>query len=106
MIVNVFSAIEYSKIGCPLVNNFKTEAPMKAKIIAGIPNFRITPTLAFLPKTKNLNRLFKKWTIDVRVMAISIGKNNPKTGSNIVPNPKPENKVNAEPIRATIHIIK
>ena len=38
-------------------------------------------------------------------MAISIGKNNEKTGNNIVPKPNPEKKVNIEAINATKQII-
>jgi hypothetical protein len=48
--------------------------------------------------------LFKKCTIEVSTIAISIGKNNPNTGSKIVPKPKPENKVKAAPIKATRQI--
>lgn len=36
----------------------------------------------------------------VNAMAISIGKNNANTGTNIVPKPKPENRVSPEPINA------
>ena len=39
-------------------------------------------------------------------MAISIGKNKPKTGNKIVPNPKPEKKVNIEAIKASVGITK
>jgi hypothetical protein len=52
-----------------------------------------------------LNRLFKKWTIPVRPIAISIGKNSINAGVRIVPRPKPEKKVRTETKKATIGMI-
>ena len=79
--------------------------PNKAAIIAGIPNFSNTSLLACFPTNKNLNKLFAKWTIPHNPMAISIGKNNIKTGVNKVPNPKPEKKVRMAVKNATIDMI-
>jgi hypothetical protein len=42
----------------------------------------------------------------VSVIAISTGKNNAKTGRSIVPSPKPENKVNPDPNKETMQMMK
>jgi len=47
-----------------------------------------------------LKILFKKCTMAVKAIAVGSGKNIPKTGSKIVPNPKPEKKVSIEANRA------
>lgn len=86
------------------LSNFKIYAPRKAKRMAGIPKARMIFLLAFFPNKNNLKELFRKWTIAVRIIAISMGKNNPKMGSNRVPKPKPENSVKADPISAIIQI--
>ena len=52
-----------------------------------------------------LKILFKKCTIAVIGIAISIGKKRLKTANKIVPNPKPEKNVNNEPINAERIII-
>lgn len=49
-------------------------APKKANRIAGIPKIRMVFQCAFFPTKKTLKILFKKCTIAVKVMAISIGK--------------------------------
>lgn len=41
----------------------------------------------------------------VKAIDNSIGKNNPKTGSNKVPKPKPEKSVNPDPRNATKQMI-
>ncbi len=48
--------------------------------------------------------LFRKCTMAVRIMAVSIGKNKAKNGVRIVPRPNPEKKVSMEAINATIPI--
>jgi hypothetical protein len=49
--------------------------------------------------------LFSRWTIAVKEMAISIGKNTAKAGSSTVPRPKPENSVTPEATKATTDIM-
>jgi hypothetical protein len=82
-----------------------TYAPKNAAKIDGIPNRMMVALSACFPKSDSLKRLFRKCTIAVSIIAISIGKNNPKTGTNNVPNPKPENNVKPEPKKATLHIM-
>lgn len=50
--------------------------------------------------------LFKKCTIAVIAMAISIGKNTTNKGVKIVPTPNPEKKVRMEVSKETAPIIK
>ena len=83
----------------------KTSEPIKAASTAGIPNRRSTSLLAFRPTKMSLKMLLKKWTIPVKAMANSTGKNNIKTGVNKVPNPKPEKKVRMAVKNATIDMI-
>ncbi|GEJ29582.1 hypothetical protein FPKKA176_contig00040-0016 [Flavobacterium psychrophilum] len=73
--------------------------------MAGIPNLKTTSLFAFFPKRNSLKILFIKCTKAVSTTAISMGKNNPKIGNKIVPKPKPENKVKAEPNSANKQMI-
>ena len=73
----------------------KTEAPTKAPKMAEIPNCIRMDFSANRPRRASFNTLFKKWTMAVRATANSTGKNMANTGINSVPNPKPENSVNA-----------
>ena len=41
----------------------------------------------------------------VSAMARSMGKNKANTGTNMVPNPKPEKRVKPDPNKATMHIM-
>lgn len=50
--------------------------------------------------------LLRKCTIAVKVIAISIGKNSAKTGTRIVPKPKPEKKVSNDANKETRQIKK
>lgn len=50
--------------------------------------------------------LFRKCTIAVKAIAISIGKNKPNAGNKIVPKPKPEKKVKIEANNARIGITR
>jgi hypothetical protein len=47
--------------------------------------------------------LFAKCTIAVSATAIGSGTNTAKTGIRIVPNPKPEKKVNSDAEKAVTH---
>ena len=80
-------------------------APKNEKSSAGTPKPNTTFLSMFLKTNPSLKILFKKWTIAVKAIAISIGKNNPKAGNNIVPSPNPEKKVSAEANKATKGII-
>jgi hypothetical protein len=71
----------------------------------GIPKFIMVDLSACFPTNANLKRLFKKCTIAVNAMDNSMGKNNPNTGSNKVPKPKPEKSVNPDPRNATKQIM-
>ena len=68
-------------------------APANEAKIAGIPKRSKTDLSVFLPTNAILKRLFEKCTTPVSAMAISIGKNIAKTGTKIVPSPKPEKNV-------------
>ena len=81
-------------------------APIKAAIMAGIPNLKSTLLLALLPTRNSLNILLKKCTTPVNAIANSIGKNKAKTGIKIVPKPNPEKKVKMEVKNATRQIMK
>ena len=83
-----------------------SQAPKKAKGIAGKPNFRSTALLIFLKVKLNLKILFKKWTIAVIAIATSIGKNKMNAGVKMVPTPNPEKKVSNEVNNATKPMMK
>ena len=76
--------------------------PRKAQIIQGIPNFRVIFLSKPFPEMITLNRLLRKWTIQVITIASSSGKNRANTGSIIVPIQNPEKKVSIEAKKATI----
>ena len=82
----------------------KSEDPIKASKMAGIPNRITTFLLNCLPTSNNLNILLLKWTIPVRPTATSIGKKKTKTGVSKVPKPNPEKNVRIDAEKATIDI--
>ena len=82
------------------------DVPPIAAIIEGIPNLTTTPALAFFAVSVSLNRLLRKCTTAVILIAVSSGKKIAKAGSRIVPNPKPEKKVSPEARKATMQMIR
>jgi hypothetical protein len=62
--------------------------------------------LADFPTKNILNKLLAKWTMAVAPTATGTGKNMANTGVKIVPNPKPENRVNPDATSATVQRIK
>jgi len=87
-------------------NDTNNQAPIRAKGMAGNPKRMSTDLLMFLNVNPNLNKLFRKWTIAVIAIAISIGKKITKIGVRIVPTPNPEKKVRIEVKNDTIPIMK
>jgi porphobilinogen deaminase len=81
-----------------------TQAPIKAKTTAGIPNLISTGLSAFLPTKKILNTLLKKCTKPVSAIANSTGKKSIKIGVRIVPSPNPEKNVRMATKNATTDI--
>ena len=86
----------YEKMGLMPESQLRAYAPRIAAGMAGNPNFRAARKLICAQSRAALNKLLRRWTIAVRAMAVSIGKNKAKKGINNVPRPKPEKRVNAE----------
>jgi len=68
-------------------------------------NLKTTPQFAFRPTRITLKILFAKCTTAVAAIATGIGKNKANAGINIVPRPKPENRVSAETTNAVIDTV-
>lgn len=90
---NVFPHNSYSNIVGKTMIFSSSQAPANEAITAVIPKRNNTALSAFLPTNVILKRLLEKCTTPVNAMAISMGKNNAKTGARMVPSPKPEKTV-------------
>jgi hypothetical protein len=97
---------EYCRNGSKPESHTKTDAPRKAPKMAEIPNCIRMDFSANRPRRASFNTLFKKCTMAVRATANSTGKNMAKTGISSVPNPKPENSVNAAAAAEAILIMR
>jgi hypothetical protein len=93
----------YMYPACP--TQVKTLAPMSAPIKAVIPKRLNREKSKCFAISDILKMLFAKCTKAVAKIASSIGKYRLKTGSKMVPSPKPEKKVAKAPSKQTMAIL-